>query len=636
MTTLNQILTDGQDVNMPALRAWLNALKGNATPMAPEDFGALGIGDAGAAADSAASAEMYAAMLEQGWGYVRLRPGAVYSFGAQIAGGGGQAFQGADFLNGTGLEWLIVEGNFATIRSAPGQYFGGFASGTPTTALPNYNAAQRADIGTHINLTEIASVSVSNLLLDGNIANQIPGGPYGDTGRQCRHDGVRINECDQVLFENVWVKNVGLDGFIYKYEGLTGASDRKPALFINCGATNCGRNGFSQVGGNMMRHLNCKFTEPGNAPNSGVAGGYISSAPKAACDIEAEGSGTEIDATRLRDSVYEQGSRGATAIVADSGTTSGVIIDACTGDGAYWLNKPNIQVLGGELNGHFAALYGGDPRTAVQMIGVRITDRPKRGAPLPATGLCIDIDGAGAGVWLERCDFRLSRTKANLRKAHGRRCNWTLRMGTTTVPNRDFVVLLDNAATNIEDFSFYDELGQEDGDPYTSGEGLYIVSGARSANTGSRIRNCMIYPSSNWLIKYDGYDPGGGAYPHAGQPNGRLDFDTSQAFQELKFQREATYGGGYHGWSRMVFLSAAPGSATGYANGSLITHIDGGVGDPAGWIVAGGAFQPNGVIGMVRAAAVTAPTGGSTVDTEARAAIASLITNMKTAQHMLP
>ncbi|MGL5735402.1 MAG: hypothetical protein ACRCYS_11100, partial [Beijerinckiaceae bacterium] len=205
METSGGALIRGYDIDP------INADGINGTYVTPETFGAVGDG---VTDDSQAFIDMSAAFATAGYGAVKLRTGATYIIGRQTENGGGYRYQGVDILSANGLSYFIVDMNGATLKMKGGLRFGGFdASNVPTTSISNGDIAQRADQGILIRAQNCGAVVILNGAVNGNCANGVVGGPWGDAGRQCIAYGLHIFECDQVLVDGVIAEDWLLDGF---------------------------------------------------------------------------------------------------------------------------------------------------------------------------------------------------------------------------------------------------------------------------------------------------------------------------------------------------------------------------------------------------------------------------------------
>lgn len=538
------------------------------------------LGDDGDDTDALIAISAYIA--DQGFGGVRFRMGGIYVAGKQTEDGGGYRYRGEDIVYGYNLDWFIIEGNGATLKTKAGLKFGGFDNtDTPTVAANNFDIAESANIGVMLRAEGCGKVKFSNLLLDGNCAAAEIGGPWGDsttTGQQCIHYGHFIAECDNVEVDNVHAVDFLCDGGSYRWFGLAEGDPIKPALYTGCSSKRSGRNCFSQVGGNGFLAVGCDFADPGYAANAGAPGGFVSSGPASGFDVEAESA--VIRDTVFNGCTFSQGAHGSSPWTAPSGDIIGVTLRDCTLDGYAWAEVPHVLFDGCTIHGGFTTVYGGEGATVIR--NCRGDDIPRLGAALPGVGAnFINTQVIGGGVWLEGNNFTLAHSVLMLREVTGRDCRFTIRLGTGTVADHGVAAYFDTAGTDIENFVFIDETGEDASDPYASTEGLLIATD--NGNTNSRIRNCRIIPTADYTLKWNSWAGGGGGYPRAGRTEGRFDNGTSEAFQQLRFQREANFGGGENQWNSVSYRSAAPASGT-WAVGDTVFNTAPTAGGFVGWV----------------------------------------------------
>lgn len=217
-------------------------------------------------------------------------PNGTYIVGKQTFAGAtglGYAYQSSPIIAVANCtKPVIIEGNGAIIKQAAGQRFGAFnpVTGAPYASTPPfYDADYKADLNSIIEIYACASVTITDLELDGNINNQIIGGQWGDTGRQLAAYGINDLENDNVRVENVYSHHHGLDGFQTKRTVTTSTTVVYPHTYINCRGTYNGRQGISWTGGNNLTLIDCDMSHTGK-------NGVVVSAPGAGVDIEPESS----------------------------------------------------------------------------------------------------------------------------------------------------------------------------------------------------------------------------------------------------------------------------------------------------------------------------------------------------------
>ena len=330
------------------------------------DYGAVGDGSTN---DTTAFQLAAAAINAAGGGTLWLEPGKTYIVGRQsLAGSSGQGgswLEEAIFTIANCTRPVIVEGNGAIIKLAGGLRFGSFdpVTGDPYTppALPFTNASYRADPGVMLWFTpNNHSVIVKNVELDGNLANLIVGGKWGDSGYQVAAYGIISKGNKNSYFENVYSHHHGTNGIGVSYAGLSATSEKTPATLVNCRCEYNGRLGVAWTGGIGFTATNCIFSHSGKAVNTGL-GGVLASSPGAGFDIEAEGS-------VCRDGVFEScefvNNTGA-GMVADSGDSSHVSFHNClfwgTTNTPVWPDKPYYSFYDCRIYGSVVQVY---PSTA--------------------------------------------------------------------------------------------------------------------------------------------------------------------------------------------------------------------------------------------------------------------------------
>lgn len=248
-----------------------------------KDFGAVGDGVTN---DTDAFAAAAAYITAQGGGTLEI------PFGTYIVGK--QTFNGTFYENGqtwryapSPILWfdsctnpVVVNGNGSTLKVADGMKFGSFdSSGNPTGGI-NSNTANIAAIGDIISFYYCGSVAVNNLEIDGNMANAVLGGFWGDTGRQCRGTAVFCFQNKRTFISNVYAHHNCLDGFII--QDLTPNTEDTQAYMENCLSEYNARQGISVLDTRQFTAVNSQFNFSGQAT--------FGSAPQSSCDIEPSGS----------------------------------------------------------------------------------------------------------------------------------------------------------------------------------------------------------------------------------------------------------------------------------------------------------------------------------------------------------
>src|SRR5437763_16190605 len=184
----------------------------------PESFGATGDGITN---DTHAFAQLSAAVNAAGGGTVILR-GTTYLVGAHVPDpASAYAFGPGTIMKFDGCaQDLKIMGNGARLRCADGLRFGTFnpLTGLPTQhSLPYYETGELAS--PYLAMISVENcrgvVYIENVELDGNLANLLIGGPYGDTGWQIPAYGLRlVNNLGSEHITNVHTHHQPVDGVL--------------------------------------------------------------------------------------------------------------------------------------------------------------------------------------------------------------------------------------------------------------------------------------------------------------------------------------------------------------------------------------------------------------------------------------
>jgi hypothetical protein len=182
----------------------------------------------------------------------------------------------------------------AKLKAEDGLYYGSFDPATGAVYNPPaggfydyayYGSPYRGMIEVEGN----KSVIIEDGELDGNSANMIIGGYFGDSYWQVEGHGIWAHGNDSYTEINVNSHDHPSDGRTVAYAGLTDASPVKPHILINPKGRYNGRLGMSLTGGNKVVIINPDFSQTGQTMNTSL-GAKLQSTPGAGLDIEAEGS----------------------------------------------------------------------------------------------------------------------------------------------------------------------------------------------------------------------------------------------------------------------------------------------------------------------------------------------------------
>lgn len=377
----------------------------------PEDFGAKGDGSTN---DTAAFAAMAEAVNRRGGGEVVLRK-TVYIAGAQrpsAATNASYAFEPAPIMEFRSCSLpLLIRGNGATLRCAPGLRFGTFsrATGRATRhSMPYMTAGEVASPYRFMVRVEgcSGSVEIMDLELDGNLPHLQLGGPWGDVGHQVPGTGIGlVNNSGFEAVRRVRSHHHPLDGVLI--DGLD-APRAQGSVVEDVTAEYNGRQGCSIVGGRNYSFARCKFNHTGRA--------QIASPPSSGVDIEAE-AGKKV--RRIRFAGCEFSNNVGAGMVADSGDAQDIAFSNCTFIGttnwAAWPNQPGTRFSACRFVGPIVRAYGNTsrPDLAAKFYDCSFLDDPA----LSPTGRIYGGENPdrpiadlpdNAGVLFCRCTFNLT------------------------------------------------------------------------------------------------------------------------------------------------------------------------------------------------------------------------------------
>jgi hypothetical protein len=381
--------------------------------LTPEMFGAKGDGRTN---DSEAFSALSDAINRNSGGTIRLRK-TVYMVAKQrrpTTQAEGWALEPLPLLHIVGCrDDVVIDGNGACLRSAPGLRFGTFDRGSlqiRRRTMPNFRAEERATPYSYMVLVERCSgaITISDLELDGSVRSHVIGGPYGDTGWQIPATGLFLRDnSGPELLKNIHSHHHAQDGVII--DGLDSAeatTPRREIVDVRCRYN--GRQGLSIVGGKGYRFTSCHFEHTGRAG--------VSSQPGAGVDIEAEG-GKKIRNLSFVECVFNNNF--GCGVIADSGDSANVTFELCTFRGttawSAWPAKPSFVFRNCTFQGAVVRTFASEePQLATHFIGCTFVDHDPK---LPGAQLYLG-DGKsgpivnaniGQNVLFMRCVFRLRR-----------------------------------------------------------------------------------------------------------------------------------------------------------------------------------------------------------------------------------
>jgi|GEM_PF-568450 len=404
------------------------------------DVRALGAKGDGKSNDSVAFREA-AGQIEQAGSGKLVIPAGKYLVGEQVHETGKYPYyRHLPVFSVSNVDGLIIEGNGAVLRMAPGLRFGSFdkESGSEFTPKPGgfFDYDYNVGAGNILQIQGSRNVTIRDLELDGNNPELILGGYWGDTGRQCQGSGLWLYNNSNVVIENIHTHHHGLDGICIGYTGLREGDHETPHLLKNVRCEYNGRQGLSWVGGRGLTAIRCSFSHTGRST--------IASAPGAGLDIEAEESvcrnGLFVDCQFTDNS--------GPGIVADSGDGGYSRFMNCTiwgtSNWSIWNTKPGMAFEFCRIHGSTVHGYGSeDPSLATRFMSCHFDDDEYPGRGVYRSTALIESAG-GNNILFDQCEIVARGTKSfyldgggtrevirNCRITHGFRA-----------PDQDFLCLL--------------------------------------------------------------------------------------------------------------------------------------------------------------------------------------------------
>lgn len=356
------------------LPLWSGPAAAAAGAVTPEQFGARGDGVTN---DTEAFARLAAHVVRQGGGEIALRR-TTYIVGRQQRGSArtGYAFEPGGILEFVGCTRpLVLRGNGARLKCAPGLRFGTFSPATGAKTRHRMPYTTPGGLATPyrwmIRVENCSGpVEISDLELDGNVGRLSIGGQYGDTGWQIPAIGLGlINNSGSERISRIHSHHHALDGLMI--DGVDRSRGSAAASLIE--GVRCeynGRQGCSVVGGRGYAFRNCRFNHTGKAG--------LASAPGAGVDIEAE-RGKKV--RNLSFVNCEFSNNEGCGMVADTGDSEDARFSGCTFIGATnwaaWPDMPRFRFDGCTFVGPIVSPFGDpDPARATQFHDCVFRDDP--------------------------------------------------------------------------------------------------------------------------------------------------------------------------------------------------------------------------------------------------------------------
>lgn len=191
--------------------------------------------------------------------------------------------------------------------------------------------------------------------LDGNMANCVLGGKYGDTGWQVSAYGMRIGRVERFSIENIKTHDHCLDGlYIAGCNSQTTPDIFNPdyrGIVGNVQSLRNGRQGCSFTGGQNISFYDCNFAD------IALPTFKVQSMPKSCFDIEAEVN--PIRNARFYNCFF--GDAPSSSLVADNRDTKNVHFYSCRFVNSLgvtaWVRKPQFKFFNCYFNGYMEGQY---------------------------------------------------------------------------------------------------------------------------------------------------------------------------------------------------------------------------------------------------------------------------------------
>lgn len=313
-----------------ASAVWVRAFEG---PINVQWFGAKGDGTT----NNTAAFKAASAVVQAHGGGELIIPKGVYIVGTQtfqgtlLDGVTPAAYGPSEILTIKNCTKSIkISGYGAVLKTANGLRYGSFDR--TTGAIFNPGALPFVDYDYYaypyrgmINVEGNESVTIEGLELDGNSANLIIGGYWGDSAWQLEGHGIYSRNNNVVNIVDVHTHDHPADGLTIASSGITEGSAAKPLHLVNVRSFYNGRQGLSLTGGKSVTIDNCDFSMTGQRVNIGL-GTKLQSTPGCGIDVEAEGTLVR-DVTVISSRFLGNWRRG---VIASSGYSKGVTFENCT------------------------------------------------------------------------------------------------------------------------------------------------------------------------------------------------------------------------------------------------------------------------------------------------------------------
>lgn len=255
----------------------------------------------------------------------------------------------------------------------------------PITGDPIANGGTNQDTsagyGEAIQLWENDTVILTGSLdIDGNDANAIVGGLYGDMGRQCVSYGIQVVKNRVTIISGAFnAHNIPLDGLY-----VSGLNTNESFVYINGFISNRNaRQALSLTGGSNMTFESCSFLNTG-------FGSFPNSAPSANIDIEAEQTGlvNNVLFNKCTISKAVGGSIVSEFIATKRVKFTNCLIENDTNASIYC--KSGFEIIDSYINGKIEPFYSQEIDDPARIIRSTISDKMSDGTQAYKVGYLVN------------------------------------------------------------------------------------------------------------------------------------------------------------------------------------------------------------------------------------------------------
>lgn len=372
-------------------------------------FGAKGDGSTN---DNDAFRMASALVSSYGGGTLVIPPG-TYVIGKQdFAGASGQgyAYRAHDVVYITGCTRPVrIDAAGAKLVVAAGLKYGAF---DPTTGN-SYNGGStftnsdyRADCPRVIRIQDnTGGVSiVGPIEIDGNSANLVAGGSFGDTGYQVYGYGIYIHSaCRNTVCYDVYTHDNVVDGVLFQSDVTSFSDPPDDSALYNIVSENNGRQGISITAANGLSLYNCRFSKSGR--------GAVASAPMSGCDIEPASVGICRNIQFYSCEFSDNKSNGLVSGSGNIGLTREIGFTNClfwSSDGATaWVQSDGFtfnrcRFFGGEVSYTYEA--GPSDEGATRFLNCEFSDLPYPGRTVDTNRVTKPVNNLRGGLF-DNCIF---------------------------------------------------------------------------------------------------------------------------------------------------------------------------------------------------------------------------------------